>query len=273
MGMEPQHSLLAAKPFRAEVQQSESLFLPLPGLTAPESYSGFHARTPSALVTSYARTGTSSSEVSPSLPDPALLPVAPDPDARDENSQPQLAIMPRPSAPNAALSAEIRAAALAEGQALGRAEAEAALSAEREALSVQARAMATALERLTRPPLAEVDALSRALGLAVNRLASERAGLAIDTMPAAFAGRIARLVERMAQGMRDVAVHLHPDDLAALRPLLDAACPPELAVLASARLLPDARLSRGDADLRAPGLRLGDLIDAPEPEPPTQGAI
>lgn len=258
--------LPAPPPFRAELRQSEGHFLPLPGLSAPEGQSGFQPRRPSALVATPAPAAESSPAVPPAGPGPASPPVRAEPEAEDGGDPAQLAVMPRPVAPNAALAAEIRAAALAEGQSLGRTEAEAALSAEREALAVQARVLATALARLTAPPPAELEALSQSLAQAVNRLASDRAGLAIDTMPAAFAERIARLADRVGQGMREVAVHLHPDDLAALRPLLDTACPPELASLAAARLVPDSGLARGDADLRAPGLRLADLIDARAPD-------
>jgi flagellar assembly protein FliH len=257
--------LPAPYPFRAEIRQPEGQFLPLPGLTAPESHSGFHPRRPSALV------AASAPAAAPPLPEPPPAPAIPGVEAGIEAAPSELAVMPRPSQPNAALAAEIHAAALAEGQALGRAEAEAALSAKHEALAVQARALAAALAQLASPPLAEVETLTRSLGLAVNRLASERAGLVIDSTPAPFAERIARLVERVAQGMRDVAVHLNPDDLAALRPLLEKACPPEFAALATARLVPDSALSRGDADLRAPGLRLADLIEGAAPGLPREG--
>lgn len=250
--------------FRAETRAPEGQFLPLPGLTAPESHSGFQPRRPSALVALPARPPENTAAApAPASPRPASAPAPVEPAADGGDDAAELAVMPRPSPPNAALAAEIRAAALAEGQALGRTEAEAALSAERAALADQARVLAAALARLATPPQAEVEALNRSLQQAVNRLASDRAGQAIDTMPAAFAERIARLVDRVGQGMREVDLHLHPDDLAALRPLLETACPPNLASLATARLVADHGLSRGDADLRAPGLRLADLIAAP----------
>ena len=107
-----------------------------------------------------------------------------------------------------------------------------------------------------------VEALTRSLDTAVARLASERAGQAIDLQPGPFATRIARLADRLAQGMREVSIHLNPTDVQALQTFLAGAGAPELASLAAARLVPDSRLSRGDADLHAPGLRLADLIDA-----------
>ncbi|WP_164609294.1 flagellar assembly protein FliH [Pseudotabrizicola algicola] len=187
--------------------------------------------------------------------DTAPLPPAPAP------------VMPRPFVPSATQLAEARAEALAEGRAMGLAEAEAALSAQRAELTLQAQTLAAALARLAEPPMAEVDALTRSVSEAVARLASERAGLAIDAHPAAFAERIARLGERVAQGMRDVKIYLHPDDIAALLPVLVEGCPAELAALAAARLVPNATLRRGDADLRAPGLHLADLIENPASTP------
>lgn len=248
----------APRSFRASPGPMQARFVSQPGLTAPDGHSGFQKRDPLTLVTPQR------------APEPDLAPVAGEPVAIDraevlDAPEPQAvaaqAVMPRALPVPAAQLAEARAVALAEGRALGLADAEAAMQAERDDLRAQARALAAALAQLAEPPLAEVDALSQSLGAAVARLASERAGQAIDLMPAPFARRIARLAERVAQGMREVSVHLHPDDLAAIAPLLTGACASELATLAVAHLVPDDRLSRGDADLRAPGLRLADLSD------------
>ena len=228
----------------------KSRFVAQPGMIAPDGRAGFQGRAPSAFA------------VPLKLPEPvAAAPVAADPVAPVIELPPvvQQAVMPRPVQASAAQLAETRAVALAEGRAQGLAEAESALQDTRESLSAQARALAAALAHLQQPPLAEVDALTQAIAQAVARLASERAGQMIDLLPAPFARRIAHLAERVAQGMRDVSIHLHPDDLVAIGPLLTGACPPDLSTLAVARLVPDDSLSRGDADLRAPGVRLADL--------------
>jgi flagellar assembly protein FliH len=249
--------------FRAGPGPAQARFVSQPGLTAPDGPVGFEKRAPLALVTV------------PRAPEPSPPPVIAEPAPPEPVTPPpvQQAVMPRPLPPAPAQLAETRAVALAEGRALGLADAEAMLRTERDGLRAQASALAAALAHLAEPPVAEVDALTQSIARAVSRLASERAGQAIDIMPAPFAHRIARLAERVAQGIRDVSVHLHPDDLAAIQPLLSEACAPDLSTLAAARLVPDASLSRGDADLRAPGLRLADLSGAAEIaliESPTQ---
>ncbi len=231
----------------------KSRFTAQPGMTAPDGRSGFQSRAPLALVIAPKRPEPAAPHPAPPEVDIAEVPVVEPPPVV------QHPVMPRPVPPGAALLAETRAVALAEGRAQGIAETETALMADREHLAAQARALAAALAQLQEPPIAEVDALTQSIAAAVARLASERAGQLIDRLPDAFARRIAHLAERVAQGMRDVTIHLHPDDLAAISPLLNQGCPPELSTLAAARLVADCALSRGDADLRAPGLRLGDL--------------
>jgi flagellar assembly protein FliH len=234
------------------LQPAKGRFVAQPGLTAPDAVAGFTRRSPAAMVAPQKPAQVPAEAVAAV---PAPPPAAPEP---AEAPAPQ-AVMPRQPVPSAAQLAEVRAIALAEGRALGLQDAETALRAEREHLAAQARVLSAAVARLAEPPVAEVDALARTIAAAVARLASERAGQAIDTAPGPFARRIARLAERVAQGMRDVAIHLHPDDLAAVSPLVAGACPPDLTALVAARLVPDAGLMRGDADLRAPGLRVADL--------------
>lgn len=97
--------------------------------------------------------------------------------------------------------------------------------------------------------------LSAALQQAVIRLAAQRAGAAIDAMPAAFLHRIDALAERVAQGMRKVRLRLHPDDLAAILPLLGGreGFGPDV-------IETDPTLMRGDAEVRAEGVTLSDLL-------------
>jgi flagellar assembly protein FliH len=55
--------------------------------------------------------------------------------------------------------------------------------------------------------------------------------------------------------VREVSLRLNPDDLAAITPHLAG-----FDVLGGAALVADARLARGDVEVRAEGIRLADLI-------------
>lgn len=167
-----------------------------------------------------------------------------------------------PPAPDPALRlAEVRAEALAEGRAQGRdeglaeglargrAEAEAELAAARAAFVTVARSLGAAGPDLS-------DRLAEMMAAAVRALAAQRAGQAIDTLPAAFIARIAQLADRVAQGMRTVTLRLNPDDLAAIAPHLSGTD------LDGATLSPDPALRRGDVEVRADGIRLADLMGA-----------
>jgi len=139
---------------------------------------------------------------------------------------------------------EGRAAGLAEG----RAEAEAAFAPARAAFVAAVAALA-GQDDLS-------DRLSSVITEAVRRLAAERAGQMIDALPAAFAARVEAMADRVAQGVRAVQVRLHPDDLAAITPHLAG-----YEVLSGAALAGDARLARGDVDVRAEGIRMADLME------------
>lgn len=151
---------------------------------------------------------------------------------------------------------------LAEGQTQGREEGQREARARAEAeLSHARRLFETAAARLSVPDAGDVSTLSAALSAAVARLASERAGLAIDSHPEAFARRIAALADRIGQGLRDVTIHLNPEDLAVLSGHLTAS-----ALLGQTPLLPDPALARGDAEVRAEGVTLSDVLSSVTPE-------
>lgn len=140
-----------------------------------------------------------------------------------------------------------------EGHATGRSE---ALDEAAAALGAARDAFATALRGLVAAPAAS-DALAVVLADAVRSLAAQRAGQAIDTLPDAFAARVAAIADRVAQGMRAVTVRLHPDDLAAIAPHLAGTD------LDGTTLCPDPRLTRGDVDVRGDGIVLSDLLAPP----------
>lgn len=149
------------------------------------------------------------------------------------------------------------AAGRADGLEEGRIEGRAAALAEAEAGLVPARnAFVAALAGLTGgPDLAEE--IAGVMAAAVRRLAAERAGQMIDALPTAFAARVEAMADRVAQGVRAVSVRLNPDDLAVITPHLAG-----LEVAGTAELVADARLSRGDVEVRAEGIRLADLLEA-----------
>jgi flagellar assembly protein FliH len=146
-----------------------------------------------------------------------------------------------------------------QGHEQGRAQALEQLAAERAGLAQAAKALAAALARLERPSPDQVAVLARAMDAAVTRLATERAGIAIDRAPAGFARRVSRLAERLACHPGRVTVRLHPDDLAAIQPFLADDGAPDISALAGARLVGDPGLQRGDADLETAGIRIADL--------------
>lgn len=149
------------------------------------------------------------------------------------------------------------AAGRADGLEEGRIEGHAAALAEAEAGLVPARdAFVAALAGLTGGPDLAHE-IATVMAAAVRRLAAERAGQMIDALPAAFAARVEAMADRVAQGVRAVTVRLNPDDLAVITPHLAG-----LEVTGTAELVADARLARGDVEVRAEGIRLADLLEA-----------
>lgn len=234
-------------------------FVLTPGLCAPAEAAGFTRRDP---MTRRLQGPVSPAEAPKEEHAPDLAPADPAPLAIQP---PALAPRPIPVTYSAEQMAAARSEAHREGAAQGRAEAEAEVAAERQDLARAAQALAAAMAALTHPAPARLQELTDALNRAVLTLAAARAGQAIDSMPDPFARRVAALIERLGQGLQEVVVHLHPDDLAVVAPLLSGPVAPELALLAACRLLPDPALARGDAELHAPGLRLIDLLrDLPD---------
>lgn len=142
------------------------------------------------------------------------------------------------------------AAGVAEGRAMALAEQQAGLDEAREIFLAAAR-------RLDAPSAADTAALAASMEAAVRALAAKRAGQVIDHSPKPFMDRIEALAERVSQGLRSLELRLHPDDLAAITPFL-----PDSDLLTASRLVAEPRLSRGDVDIRADGIRLADLLQS-----------
>lgn len=140
----------------------------------------------------------------------------------------------------------------AEAFAAGRAEAEAALH---DSLTAATQALQAAAQALAHPAPEALAGLRADIARAVLELASERAGLAIDAMPDAFLERIEALADRIHAQASQPVLRLHPDDLAAIEPLIASSDS-----LAAMRIVPSVELSRGDVDLVVEGLRLSDRI-------------
>lgn len=158
-----------------------------------------------------------------------------------------------PTDPQAEALEAARREAFAAGLAQGRAEGQALASAEME----KARDSFLAAARQVTLQGADLsDQIAALLADALRGLAAQRAGQAIDALPQPFLARIATLADHVAQGMRSVAVHLHPDDLAALRPHLPGS------ELQDVTLTAAPGLQRGDVEVRAEGIRLADRLGA-----------
>lgn len=140
----------------------------------------------------------------------------------------------------------------AEAFAAGRAEAEAEL---RNSLTAATKALQAAAQAFSQPPAGAIAQLRHDIAEAVLRLASERAGLEIDTLPEAFLERIEALADRIHAQSSQPVLRLHPDDLAAIDSLIQGSD-----ILASMRIVTALDLSRGDVDLAVDGLRLSDRI-------------
>jgi flagellar assembly protein FliH len=143
---------------------------------------------------------------------------------------------------------QIRSEAHAAGRAEAEAEARAHLTAATEILEAVAQA-------LRQPGPDALAGLRAEITQAVLSIASERAGLEIDTMPDAFVERIEALAERIHSRATQPVLRLHPDDLAAITPLIQNSDS-----LSGMRILASDDLARGDVDLAVDGLRMSDRI-------------
>lgn len=153
-----------------------------------------------------------------------------------------------PQPTNAEALERIRSEAYAAGRAAAEAEARAGLSAATEVLEAAAQA-------LLHPATGAMAGLRAEITEAVLRLASERAGVEIDTIPDAFVERIEALADRIHSRAIQPVLRLHPDDLAAIEPFIAGSDS-----LAAMRILATEELLRGDVDLTVEGLRLSDRI-------------
>ena len=106
--------------------------------------------------------------------------------------------------------------------------------------------------RLTEAMAEAEEKLARVLEDTVHQIASERAGMAIDSSPPAFMARIARLARDLSQGGTDsggaARIGLNPEDLRAITPHLEDGSATEKPVH-GALYYADETLARGDVSL------------------------
>lgn len=158
------------------------------------------------------------------------------------------AVAPPATPDGAEMRDKIRAEAFAAGRAEAEAEAEARLSKAIATLSAAAHAF-------QHPPTEMIASLRTEITEAVLKLASDRAGLEIDTIPDAFVERIETLADRIHGQATQAVLRLNPEDHQAIAALIAGSDS-----LASMRVVTSAELSRGDVDLVVDGLRLSDRI-------------
>lgn len=113
-------------------------------------------------------------------------------------------------------------------------------------------AFAKAVDALAKPQAVQADALAGSIHTAILKLASERAGQQIDTMPKAFSERINALVSSVGKKISDGQVQLSPDDYGLMAPYFTDAA---LGFVAN----PD--LMRGDVILKFDGVELIDVAN------------
>ncbi|MDA8649431.1 hypothetical protein N9M31_05420 [Alphaproteobacteria bacterium] len=113
-------------------------------------------------------------------------------------------------------------------------------------------AFAKAVDALAKPQAVQADTLAGSVHRAILKLASERAGQQIDSMPKAFSERINALVSSIGKKISEGQVQLNPDDYSLMAPhFTDAA----LGFTAN----PD--LMRGDVVLKFDGVELVDIAN------------
>ena len=138
-----------------------------------------------------------------------------------------------------------------DGLAQGRAEGLAASQSEMRRLTAQIEGIRDNFSR----PLARLEnEVVGALGDLAVRIAGALVGRAYLADPALLADLVGEAVDAVGGAAREVEVRLHPDDIAALTPLLS--------LNPSTRLVADPALARGDLRVHAESVRIDGSLDA-----------
>ena len=110
------------------------------------------------------------------------------------------------------------------------------------------------LDNFSRPLLRLEGEVVAALGELSVRVAGQLLGRAYQAEPALLQELVNEALEAVGGSNREVEVRLHPDDIAALAPLLKLA--------PGQRLSPDPGLSRGDLRVHAESVRIDGTLEA-----------
>lgn len=138
-----------------------------------------------------------------------------------------------------------------EGYAAGHAEGFAQGQAEIRRLTAQIEGI---LDNFSRPLARLENEVVAALGDLAVRVAGGLVGRVYEADPVLLADLVAEAVDAVGGAAREVEVRLHPDDIAALTPLLS--------LNPSTRLVADPALARGDLRVHAESVRIDGSLDA-----------
>lgn len=158
---------------------------------------------------------------------------------------------PLPRPPSLEEIQQIRDAARREGWAEGHAEGFSHGQAEVRRLTAQIEGI---LDNFSQPLARLENEVVAALGELAVRVAGGLVGRAYQTDPTLLADLVAEAVDAVGGAGRDVEVRLHPDDIAALTPLLS--------LMPVTRLAADPTLARGDLRVHAEAVRIDGSLDA-----------
>ncbi|MFC6842148.1 FliH/SctL family protein [Xanthomonas theicola] len=146
----------------------------------------------------------------------------------------------------------IEAAAQHEGLERGHAEGLAQGQAEIRRLTAQIEGI---LDNFSRPLARLENEVVGALGELAVRIAGSLVGRAYEADPALLAELVGEALDAVGGARREVEVRLHPDDIAALTPLLAS-------MADGTWLVPDLTLSRGDLRVHAEAVRIDGTLEA-----------
>lgn len=110
------------------------------------------------------------------------------------------------------------------------------------------------LDNFTRPLARLENEVVGALGELAVRIAGALVGRAYEADPALLSDLVGEAIDAVGGASREVEVRLHPDDIAAITPLLS--------LMSGTRLSPDLSLSRGDLRVHAESVRIDGTLDA-----------
>ena len=110
------------------------------------------------------------------------------------------------------------------------------------------------LDNFSRPLVRLENEVVAALGELAVRIAGNLVGRAYEAEPELLAQLVNEAVDAVGGAAREVEVRLHPDDIAALTPVLSLS--------PNQRLTPDLSLSRGDLRVHAETVRIDGTLDA-----------